>query len=290
MPQSKTEQKVMILDEITQQDLETIRRLVYDYTGIKLGTQKKAMIQSRLMKRLKQIGCPTFERYVKMVKLNPVERATMFNLLTTNVTKFFRESHHFDYVTEQFLPKFLSETAGTRPLKIWSAGCSTGQEPYSLAIALNEFFAAYPGRDFHITATDINTDVIQKAAQGIYIWEEVNDIPYDLLKKYFKLGTGPNAGLFKVKEAINRKVSFKFLNLVDFGSDYPVQGPFDLIFCRNVFIYFDQATKSSIVKRFYDKLCPGGCLFLGHSESLNLNEPRNGKWSIQQHTVYMKDI
>lgn len=275
---------------ISEEVFETIRRMVYEETGIKLSTQKRAMIQSRLMKRLKQIGCPTFERYVKTVKLNPGERAVMFNLLTTNVTKFFRESHHFDFLREKFLPDFMARTGQTRPLKVWSAGCSTGQEPYTLAIVLNEYFESYPGRDFRITASDINTDVLKKASDGIYIWEEVNEIPYELLKKYFKLGTGPNSGLFKAKDSLRKRINFKYFNLAVPGGKEQENTVYDIIFCRNVFIYFDQETKRNTIRMFYNRLSSEGCLFLGHSESLNLNDPRMGNWSIQQHTVYKKKM
>lgn len=269
---------------------EDIRRMVYEETGIKLSQQKKAMIHSRLMKRLKQAGCPAFEQYVKTVKLNPNEREIMFNLLTTNVTKFFRESHHFDFLKEGFLPGFLKNSGRTRPLKVWSAGCSTGQEPYTLALVLDEYFAAMPGRDFRITASDINTEVLKKAAKGIYQWEEVNEIPYEWLKKHFKLGTGPNSGLFKVKDNLRKKVNFKYFNLAVPGGNEKDETLYDIIFCRNVFIYFDQETKANVVKMFYNRLTPGGCLFLGHSESLNINDRRIGQWAIQQHTVYKKEI
>ncbi len=275
---------------LSESAFDTIRRMVYEETGIKLSEQKKAMIQSRLMKRLKQAGCPSFEQYVKTVKLNPHERAIMFNLLTTNVTKFFRESHHFDFLREGFLPVFLKHSGQTRPLKVWSAGCSTGQEPYTLALVLNEFFASYPGRDFQITASDINTDVLQKAAGGIYQWEEVSDIPYEWLKKYFKLGTGPNSGLFKVKDTLRKKVNFKYFNLAVPVGNKRDETIYDIIFCRNVFIYFDQDTKANVIRMFYNSLTPGGYLFLGHSESLNINDTRIGKWSIQQHTVYRKEV
>ena len=275
---------------LSEMAFESIRRMVYQETGIKLSGQKKAMIQSRLMKRLKQVGCPTFEQYVKTVKLNPSERAIMFNLLTTNVTKFFRESHHFDFLKEGFLPVFLKNPGQTRPLKVWSAGCSTGQEPYTLALVLNEFFTSVPRRDFWITASDINTDVLKKAAEGLYQWEEVNEIPYGWLKKYFKLGTGPNSGLFKVKDILRKKVNFKYFNLAVPGGNQKAETIYDIIFCRNVFIYFDQETKANVIKMFYNRLSPGGCLFLGHSESLNINDRSIGQWSIQQHTVYRKEV
>lgn len=281
---------LLIDSPITDSEFQIIQQMVYEQTGIKLGQQKKAMVQSRLMKRLKLLNCPNFGKYLKMVKTNPAERTVMFNLLTTNVTKFFRESSHFDFVCDKFLPRFLTGEGKKRPLRVWSAGCSTGQEPYSLAIVLTEYFNAHAGNGFEILASDINTAVLNKAREGIYSWEEVNEIPYDLLRKYFKLGTGINAGVFKAKDVLRQKVSFKYVNLADHQTDFPVGGKYDLIFCRNVFIYFDQETKGRTVKRFYDRLHPGGVLFLGHSESLNLNDAKLGTWSVKQHTVYQKGV
>lgn len=271
---------------LQERDFEVIRRMVYEQTGIKLTEQKKTMIQSRLSKRLKQIGCPSYGQYIKMANLNAEERSIMFNLITTNVTKFFRENHHFEFIRD-FIPKYLVRANRNKVVKVWSAGCSTGQEPYSIAITLNELFKQHDG-DYRIVASDINTDVLRHAAGGIYRWEEVEDIPYDLLKKYFKLGQGANTGLFKVKEDLRRKIDFRKINLADGYPDFPLEDSFDLIFCRNVFIYFDQETKRYAVKKFYKKLHDGGCLFLGHSESLNIRDTAIGNWIPREHTVFMK--
>ncbi len=271
---------------LQESEFEIICRMVYEQTGIKLSAHKKVMVQSRLAKRLKQIACTDFARYIKMTRLNAEERAIMFNLITTNVTKFFRESHHFDFL-QNYLPQYLAGSKSSKTLKIWSAGCSSGQEPYSIAIALNEFFERHVG-DFKILASDINTEVLQQAVSGVYKWEEVDEIPYELLKKYFKMGQGANKGLFKVKEILQRKISFGQLNLADGTLDFPVGGQFDFVFCRNVFIYFDQQTKNRAIKKFYRKIHGGGCLFLGHSESLNTHDYAIGSWTPREHTVYMK--
>lgn len=276
----------LLPEPLQDREFEIIRRMVYDQTGINLSKLKKIMVQSRLMKRLKQINCPTFGQYIKIIRLNPRERSVMFNLITTNVTHFFRESHHFDFI-KRFLPVYLQQFKTGRMCRVWSAGCSTGQEPYSIAITLSEMFERLSG-EFQILASDINTEVLKQAASGIYKREEVEEVPHDLLKKYFKLGQGPNKGLFKVKEKLQQHVIFRQINLVDSAADFPVEGKFDLIFCRNVFIYFDQETKRRIVKKFYRKLHDGGCLFIGHSESLNHSDTGIGSWIPREHTIYMK--
>lgn len=268
-------------------EFEIIRRIVYEQAGIKLSEQKKGMVQSRLVKRLKEIKCPNFGKYIKIARLNAEERAIMLNLITTNVTDFFRENQHFKFI-KSFLPEYLRQTGPNKVLKVWSAACSTGQEPYSIAITLNEFYRQHPG-DFKIIASDINTEVLQHAARGIYKWEQVEEIPHDLLKKYFKLGQGPNKGLVKVKEILQHKIDFRQINLADPDPDFPVENRLDFIFCRNVFIYFDQETKKRAVKKFYKKLHNGGCLFLGHSESLNTFDTTIGNWIPREHTVYIKD-
>ena len=267
------------------EEFEIIRAMVYQQTGINLSTPKIAMIQSRLTKRLKEIGCQDFKKYIKLTTLDHRERAVMFNLITTNVTKFFRENHHFEFINS-VLPDYLANKP-KKVINVWSAACSTGQEPYSIAITLNEYFKDHPG-EFHIIASDINTEVLKKASEGIYPWEEVNEIPYNLLTKYFKLGSGTNKGLFKIKEHLQRKVSFRQINLVDANVDYPVEGLYDFIFCRNVFIYFDMETKRRAVRKMYRKLNNGGFLLLGHSESLNVYENSDGNWVSREHTVYQK--
>lgn len=268
------------------QEYEVIRRMVYEQTGINLTPHKKIMVQSRLMKRLKQLGCRDFQDYLKQTKKDANEKAMMFNLITTNVTHFFREQHHFDFLC-QYLPQYLSQHKNKKLVKLWSAGCSTGQEPYSLAITLADFFRKQPG-DFQILASDINTEVLRKAQQGIYLSEEVADIDYQLLKAHFKLGQGANRGLFKVKDQLQKKICFKQINLIDHHRNLTEEERFDFIFCRNVFIYFDQETKKGVLRRFYNQLNPGGCLFLGHSESLNPIDPTNGTWKSLAHTVYLK--
>lgn len=282
----KTMETIFMPAPLHQEDFETIRSMVYEAAGINLTAQKKVMVESRLTKRLKQIGCRDFRTYIKLVTREAQEKAIFINLITTNVTHFFREPHHFDFL-KSYLSNYTKKVGPKKILKFWSAGCSTGQEPYSLAITLAEHFQKQPG-DFTILASDINTEVLQKAHQGIYPIEEVEDIHYALLKSYFKMGQGSNRGLFKVKDCLQDKITFKKINLIDNTAGLSSEQAFDFIFCRNVFIYFDQETKKRIIRKFYDKLRPGGCLFLGHSESLNTSDPSIGNWMSLQHTVYLR--
>jgi chemotaxis protein methyltransferase CheR len=228
-----------------------------------------------------------FRTYLKFLETNPEELPMMFNHITTNVTKFFREQHHFDFLNNEYLPLIVSkqvQPAGKK-IRVWSAGCSTGQEPYTLSMTLHRFFQQKKGWDLKITASDINTDVLKKASEGTYGRHEVEDIPYDYLQKYFQLGTGQNKGLFRVKKSIREMVDFRQVNLAS-PVKYPVSEPLDIIFCRNVFIYFDKETRNKILYRFYRCLKPGGVLFLGHSESINALNGEAGSWRLIRHTVY----
>lgn len=290
--QTTLEEKVISVENyfmpepIQDQEFEIIRQMVYEQTGINLSPQKKIMVQSRLIKRLKEVKCPDFKQYVKICRSEPQERAIMFNLITTNVTQFFRENHHFEFINK-FLPQYYQQAGPNKVINIWSAGCSTGQEPYSMAITLNEYFEKHKG-DYKIVASDINTEVLRRAQDGIYNFEEVNEIPYDFLKKYFRLGQGSNKGLFKMKEILQRKIKFRQINLADNNPEFLLDGQFDFIFCRNVFIYFDKQTKKRAIRKFYNKLYEGGCLFLGHSETLNTYDMTLGHWIPLEHTVYKK--
>jgi chemotaxis protein methyltransferase CheR len=213
----------------------------------------------------------------------------MFNYLTTNVTKFFREEHHFEYLYHEYLPYWESKPGkkGEKKIRAWSAGCSTGEEPYTLAMVLHDYFRNKNKLSANILASDVNTAVLEKAFAGIYTRQDVEGIPYGYLKKYFKLGTGPNAGLFKVKKVLREPITFRRINLVS-PEKYPAAGSLNIIFCRNVFIYFDRATRQNILEYFHRSLLPDGLLFLGHSESINTLGGQNGRWRMLRHTVYKK--
>ncbi len=274
--------------ELSTRDFQTVRQIVYETIGVNLTEAKRALVVSRLSKRLRELKMKTFKQYLLFLQESPDEAEIMFNYLTTNVTKFFREEHHFEYLCREHFPclELRSGRGSEKAISAWSAGCSTGEEPYTLAMVLHNYFQGKKW-SINILASDVNTSVLEKALSGIYKKQEVEGIPYSYLKKYFKLGTGPNEGFFKVKKVLRDMVTFRRINLVSPGKN-PAAGSLDLIFCRNVFIYFDQDTRQKILKHFYRSLLPGGLLFLGHSESINTLGKQGGKWRMLRHTVYKK--
>ena len=222
---------------------------------------KEGLVRARLAKRLRKLSLSDFDSYLEFVERDAtrVEFREMIDALTTNKTNFFREPAHFDFVRDHILP-----TLG-HSSRFWSAGCATGEEPYSLAMLLNESCSTVKLSDARILATDINQRVLQVAAAGEYSAEAVADMPVSLQQRYWKQATRDTASTFAAKSTLRRLVNFARLNLMD---HWPMQGPFDAIFCRNVMIYFDKTTQQRLVDRFWALLKPGGHLFVGHSESL----------------------
>lgn len=267
--------------ELTQKTFAKIQNLIYKEIGVNLKTSKKTMVKSRLLKRLRTLGFQSFEGYLEFLDHNNEELVVLYNFLTTNVTHFFREKHHFEYMQSVVLPELLLKDE--KIIRVWSAGCSSGEEVYSLAIILKEFFP----KDWtiKILGTDINTEVLTIAKTGIYSKKSVEKISYALLKKYFLLGKGKNEGFFKVRDSLKKLVTFGRLNLND--DTYPIKNKIDIIFCRNVFIYFDKKTQKQILRRFYKQLINNGYLFLGHSESINLSECQD-LWQSVFKTTYKK--
>jgi chemotaxis protein methyltransferase CheR len=253
--------------ELRDSDFEKISRLVYEKCGINLHEGKKELVKSRLGKRLREGNFPTFTEYCRYVvtEEGTEELVRMIDSLSTNLTYFFREESHFKKLSG-ILPEMINKAAeGRSPkLRIWSAGCSTGEEPYSLAITILECMNR-SNVEVKILATDISTSVLKTAERGVYAEEKTRNIAPDLLKKYFQQGTGQWNGHARVRKDIREMVSFKRFNLME----PPPQGVlFDVIFCRNVMIYFDKPTQAALVDRFYGSLLAGGYLFIGHSESL----------------------
>lgn len=267
--------------ELTQDTFIKIQKKLFQEIGINLKTSKKTMVKSRLLKRLRALNFNSFEEYLEFINHNSDELVILYNFLTTNVTHFFREKHHFKYMQEKVLPEILKQDK--KDVRVWSAGCSSGEEVYSLAITLKEFFPK--SWTIKILGTDINTEVLKIAKTGIYSKKSVKEIPYDLLKKYFMLGSGQNDGFFKVKNTLQNSVIFARLNLND--STYSIRNKVDIIFCRNVFIYFNKNTQEEILSRFYKQLTSNGHLFLGHSESINLNKCQD-PWHSVSKTTYQK--
>lgn len=277
------------LISLTDEEFKELRELIYRSIGVNLTEAKKMLVISRLSKRLKQLRLTSIHQYLMYIKKHPEEKEILFNLITTNVTKFFRESHHFDYLTNVFLPNFEKKVQNKqlpKRLRIWSSASSTGEEPYTIAMVLLEYFKAK--RDWHveILASDINTETLKKASIGIYKKQEIVDIPYPLLTKYFKLGQGKNEGLFKVKDNLKELITFKRINLA-MEMPYPIHQPLHIIFCRNVFIYFNKETQENIIRRFYNLLENEGLLILGHSESIS-REKCLGNWKLVDQTIYQK--
>ena len=236
--------------------------------GIKLPLAKKSMLESRLNKKVRSLGLSTYKEFLDLIFADQggqYELLQVIDLITTNKTDFFREPAHFQFLTGQFLPNYLNET-NRRSLKIWSAGCSTGEEPYTIIMALEEFRKQQPDFTYSILASDLSTRVIQAAYQGIYDIDKTAPIPLDVKRKYF-LRSNTNPGLVRVKPEYRKKIQFKRINFMD--SDFGLlKSDLDVIFCRNVLIYFDKATQERVIQKFCSYLKPGGILFLGHSESI----------------------
>ena len=243
----------------------TIAALLHGEAGITLGPNKRDLVHGRLARRLRALGCPDFARYIRLVNEpgGEDERRSMINALTTNLTGFFREPHHFEFLTSDILPELVREHGGARRLRIWSAGCSSGEEPYSIAMAVHSGLPDIERWDARILATDIDTDMVAAGRSGRYEASRTERVPLKMRQRY--LVPAPNGDAVLMAEALRSLISFKCLNLLE---RWPMQGPFDVIFCRNVVIYFDKETQRTLFDRYADLLKPGGWLFIGHSESL----------------------
>lgn len=247
---------------ITDQEFESIRKIMYARTGVNLKETKKPLVFARLRKRIEELRLESFAQYVHILEKNDSAELEYFsNALTTNETFFFRHARQFNFLYENVLPAYKREGRGK--IAVWSAACSKGDEPYSLAIALQEF-KDKGGPDFSILASDINTDVIQEAKDGVYDERSLKDVPESLKAKYFKATA--EKGCLRISEAIRRKVEFTQHNL---KAPLKSGGPFDVIFLRNVLIYFDRATKETVVTLASAHLKPEGYFFISLSENLN---------------------
>ena len=251
-----------------------ISERVYRFSGIRLPDGKREMVYARLARRLRALGLASFDDYVKYLELEPAEWEHCTNALTTNVTSFYREAHHFE-----ILGRHAAQTArADRPFRVWSAGCSTGEEPYTIAMCLAEALGTRP---FEVLASDLDTQVLAAAREGIYPLASVQKLAEARQKRFFLRGTGRFEGRARVRAELARQVQFMRLNLMD--AQWPVEAGFDAIFCRNVMIYFDKPTQRGLVERFAQLLAPTGLFFAGHAESL-LDQ---GRWfRLRGQTVY----
>ena len=253
--------------EFSDQDFQRIRRIINEVAGISLADGKRELVYSRLSRRLRQLGLRRFDEYCRLLEPggDSEELGEFVNALTTNLTAFFREPHHFEFLAEELLPALTRERAfGNRRLRVWSAGCSTGEEPYSIAMVLRELLPAV-GWDVKILATDLDSNVLATAERGVYEWERVKGLSEARLRRWFLRGRGAQEGRVQVAPALREMIAFRRLNLME---EWPMRGFFDVVFCRNVVIYFDKPTQRELFERFADILVDRGHLFVGHSESL----------------------
>jgi chemotaxis protein methyltransferase CheR len=247
------------------EDFEALRALVRSLTGISLGDHKRELVYGRLSRRLRALRLGSFKEYRALLVSDPRELAQLVNAITTNLTAFFRERHHFEYLRDHLL-RPLAEGRRTSPrLRIWSAGCSSGEEPYSIAVTVLEALADVARRDVRILATDLDSDMLARARAGLYPLERVRSIGPSRLARFFDVQHDRGAAVCRVKPEVAALVTFKQLNLI---GPLPMKGPLDVIFCRNTVIYFDKDTQRDLFARMAVLQRPGDLLLLGHSESL----------------------
>jgi chemotaxis protein methyltransferase CheR len=250
-------------------EFQRFSRYVYDKCGINLHGGKKELLKARLGKILRQRNFRSFRAYYDQVvnDKSGYELTLLLNSISTNLTYFFRESEHFDFLRARALPELIETKASSRDnsLRLWSAGCSSGEEAYSIAMAVSEAVYGMKKWQIEIYATDLSTKVLATANAGIYEEEKVHNIPFDLKRRYFQKGSNKWKGYFRVKKGIRDMISFKRLNFME---KFLFKDPFDVVFCRNVMIYFDNPTKEGLIKKLSQCLSNGGYLLVGHSESL----------------------
>ncbi len=251
---------------LSKSEFNRTRQVVKKHTGIDLSDTKYEMVYSRLAKRLRALGVDRFSDYLALVEADSNgELEEFISAITTNLTHFFREPHHFETLARDVLPAALAAKRPGNPIRIWSAGCSTGMEPYTIAMVVHETVPSYRLRDVQILASDIDRRVLASAQAGVYEQHRCRGVDPARLKQWFRRGVGSNEGLVRVSRELRRSVDFFCMNLME---QWTVVPPMDVIFCRNVLIYFDADAQRRIIEGFANLLSPSGYLFLGHSESL----------------------
>lgn len=248
----------------TDADFRFLREFVAAKCGIALGEHKRQLVYGRLARRLRALGLGSFAQYCELLRREPErELDALVSAISTNVTAFFREAHHFDFLAGELLPKLLTARGGR--VRLWSAGCATGEEPYTLAVVLAEALEKHGPADARILATDISPQALEIARRGVYRLDRLGNLDAARRRRWFLRGTGAHEGQAMVHPRLRELVTFQPLNLLE---AWPMRGRFDAIFCRNVVIYFDKPTKERLFARFVDQLAADGYLFLGHSESM----------------------
>lgn len=247
---------------LSEREFTRIKGRVYQVAGISLSDAKRTLVISRLSKIVRSLGLPSFDAYVDFLERggSAQDSQEFVNALTTNLTRFYREDHHFEHLRKHIAALIERKPRGSR-LRIWSAGCSTGQEPYTIGMDLLGAFPELKRWDFKILATDIDTAVIEKASRGVYPESELSGLSRERMEPFGR----PGDGTIRIPEAVRSLVSFKPLNLI---GPWPMKGPFDAVFCRNVAIYFDKPTQGEVFGRFSQMIAPEGFLYIGHSENL----------------------
>jgi len=260
---------------LTDREFQLFQDLIHRETGIFLPETKKALLIARLSKRLRVLGCETFGAYFDRVQADPAtEKTVMLDQICTNETRFFREPRQFEFLDQEILPRWKAEAEkGQRrkSVRVWSAACSTGEEPYSVAMLLRSHLRAEDGWNVEVLASDLSTKVLAIAEAGVWPVERAEEIPLPYRQAYMLRGIHSQEGTMRARPELRSMIQFRRINLNE--ERYPVQGPFDLIFCRNVLIYFNRETKEQVVHRLATHLVPGGVLFLGHSETMCVQTP-----------------
>ncbi len=271
---------------LTDAQFEKFAHLIYEMCGIRLSVAKKTMLTSRLVRRLRALSMSCFDEYYHHVtgRDGDVEVAFMIDAVSTNKTDFFREKSHFSFLTDTVVPKLLeTQVISNHCLHIWSAGCASGEEPYTMGMVLSEYAREHSFFDFKIVGSDISTRVLDMARSGIYKDFKVAQIPTKLVHRYLLRGEGKNKGNHRVVPELRQKITFKRVNFIDQTFSFKIM--FDIIFCRNVIIYFDRKTQQDLFRKFYDNLKPGGFFFMGHSEIMS---DMDGMFEKIEPTVYCK--
>ncbi len=261
-----------------------LRDIIYNEAGINLGDVKKILMQSRLIKRLRELKLDNYQQYYDyLIENYDREKISFINAITTNKTDFFRENDHFEFMKKKVLPDF--DRKNEKEIRIWSAGCSTGEEPYSIAMTLSEYYSGKKHPEFLILATDIDTQVLARASEGIYPADHLSGVDPAYLKKYFIQSNKGGMLMYTVDESLKKSVYFRRLNLLE--KEYPMKKQFDIIFCRNVIIYFDRDTQRKLFAKYYDYLKDDGYLLIGHSENLSGITDR---FTLIGRTIYRKAV
>lgn len=268
MPVSDTPTRASSLVAMSEKEFKRLSEFIHSEVGIKLPLSKKVMVEARLQKRLRTLGMNHYRAYLEFLfspKGFEEELVHLIDVITTNTTEFFREARHFEILTREVLPSWVGASGPGRPFRVWSAGCSTGEEPYTLSIVLAEFALASPGFRYSITATDISTRVLSLAKNGVYPEERLGGMAAELKRRYFLRSKDRTKKLVRLAPEVRRGIDFRRLNFME---AFAFPEPMDVIFCRNVMIYFDRNTQEQLLGKFCNQLRSGGHLFIGHSESL----------------------